>query len=595
MDYRTTNLFRACYLSAIGLGLLIASLSQLGCHHFPMSGEGGGQDALTIELPFESGYQSRCVQGAGGSYSHSYDSTLYDVDLDTPNNVDDLVFAPVGGTAYVHDENRKSGFGVHVNIDQGDYTYVIMGHLDDVLIGDGEEVAAGQLIAVEGTTGNSTGDHVHLGRHQGDASEDASWGDSVEGLIIHADDLSGDGSSDYLTSDMDCDLSTGHIFESENQTPKWHPDGTLIMVPGQSTVYLLQDGEARPFLNEDSFWSRGYDFQDLSLVSQSELNCFPQGEEIAGSASIRAVYEAGTVWLLLDNIEASDQIRYQVRSIGWQAVLKSYGVIAATYDDLQSPSAAGVDLDDYPVATSTAVFRDGTLLKETEQSTVYVVSNGTAQPIVDWDTFLRLDFYTRSIIEVDPGVVSGVQGQVGDCSADAYCLTSADLYACGGSGDDYGSSYSATGGRDDESVIEEDTGHGTSETQETTQNSSSSSSTGDLHVSWEAPSSRQFDRITLSGEYTSADGSVSGWRDLAEVTDDDQIEYRVEDANSGDRLRFSVEFENSSGSRSWSCLAPYPPGTVQGTPSATFGDSSLTVTPADDPSSDGCGLVVEIP
>jgi hypothetical protein len=594
MENRTTNLFRVCYFSAIGLGLLIMSFTQIGCYHFPEPGEGGGQDALTIELPFESGYQSRCVQGAGGSYSHSYDSTLYDVDLDTPNNVDDLVFAPVGGTAYVHDGNRKSGFGVHVNIDQGDYTYVIMGHLDDVLIGDGEEVAAGQLIAVEGTTGNSTGDHVHLGRHRGDASEDASWGDSVEGLIIHADDLSGDGDGDYLTGDMDCDLSTGHVFESENQTPKWHPDGTLIMVPGQSTVYLLQDGEARPFVNEDSFWSRGYDFQDLSLVSQSELNCFPQGEEIAGSASIRAVYEAGTVWLLLDNIEASDQIRYQVRSIGWQAVLKSYGVIAATYDDLQSPSAAGVDLDDYPVATSTAVFRDGTLLKETGQSTVYAVSDGTAQPIVDWDTFLRLDFYTRSIIEVDPGVVSGVQGQVGDCSADAYCLTSADLYACGGPSDQYGS-YEAAGGRDEDPVTEEDTGHGTSETQGSADDSSSRSSTGDLHIGWEAPSSHRYERITLSGEYTSADGSVSGWRDLAEVTNSDHIEYQIDDASSGDRLRFSVEFENSSGSRSWSCLAPYPPGTVQGTPSATFGDSSLTVTPADDPSSDGCGLTVTVP
>ncbi len=596
------NASRISFLVTVGVSVLILATLSSGCPDGYMElmamekgdGSGGGQDVIMSAMPFASGYQSRCVQGTGSSYSHMYDSTYFDVDFDTPNGENDPVFAPMGGTAYVHDANRTDGFGVHINIDQGDGTYLILGHLDDTFVGDGEEVAAGQMIGLEGTTGYSTGDHVHFGRHDGDAEEDGTDGESIEGLSINAVDLSGDGSGDYLTSEMDCDLSTGHIFESTMPTPKWHPDGTLVMTPGESTVYLLSDGLASPFLSEDSFWSRGYSFEDVSLVSNTELDCFGSGSEIDGTANIMAVYEDGLVWLLLDSVESAGKTRFLVRSTGWQAVLKSYGIIASTYDDLLTPSSASVDLDDYPIEMGYALFRDGSLLKESTKSTVYVVSDATAMPIDGWDTYLLMDFYTRSIIEVDAGVVAGVQGQVGDCSADAYCVTSENLFTCGGSAD----AYSSTGTRDDEVDEPADTGTGHDTVDETPEQSvdtqASSSGTG-LSINWQSPSSRDYSRITMSGEYTQSSGYSHGWQDLAEVSNDHAVQYDVGDARSGDSLRFSVEFEDSSGNRSWSCLAPYPSGTVQGTASADFDGSEISVTTADDPSSNGCGLLVEVP
>lgn len=577
---------------------MLFTFTQIGCYERPTGsyyGEGGGRDNVTSDLPFSVGYQSICVQGVGGSYSHRYESTYYDVDLDTPNDQDDLVYALIAGTAYVHDQDRTSGFGVHINIDLGDGTYLLLGHLDDVLIEDGEEVAAGQLLGVEGTTGNSTGDHVHLGRHDGAASEDGSWGESIEGLSIYSVDLTDDGTGDYLTSEMTCDLSHGHNYESLLSTVLWHPDGTLVMVPGVSTVYLLSGGLASPFLDEESFWSRGYDFGDLSLISSTELGCYGSGEQIDGTASLSAVYEDGTVWLLLDSVTAGQRARYQVSASGWQAVLKSYGIVASTYDDLQSALELGVDLDDYSLQSDYAVFRDGTLLKESGRSTVYVVAQGVAMPIVDWDTFLLLDYYTRTIIEVDPGVVASVQGRVGDCSADAYCVTSSDAFTCGGPGDQYGS-YESTGEREDE--MPEDAG-GDSDTpvEETTDQSDShqeSGSTG-LSLNWQSPGGVNYQRITLSGEYTESGGYSYGWQELSEVTDAASIDYSVVGAHSGDQLRFSVEFEDSSSHQSWSCLAPYPPGTVQGTASASWNGANLEVETADDPSSAGCGLQITIP
>ena len=189
-------------------------------------GLGGGQDVVPVNLPFDAGYSATCVQGVGGSYSHSSDSTYYDVDLDTPNDEDVIVYAPVDGVAYVHDADRNRNYGVHVNIDLSDGTYIVLAHLEDVFIDNGSEVAAGQMIGFEGTTGASTGDHVHIGRHRGDASEDAVYGDSVEGLsFVTADD------SDLLVSEMNCSLSGGSSYESVLATARWRPSGSLVMTP----------------------------------------------------------------------------------------------------------------------------------------------------------------------------------------------------------------------------------------------------------------------------------------------------------------------------------------------------------------------------
>src|SRR3989338_4494330 len=112
--------------------------------------QGGGAGSL-LHLPFPAGTASLCTQGAGGKYSHHGPSPAYDLDFDTSNTADKELYAPVSGTARAHSVTQTgSGFGNHLNIDRGDGTYVVIGHMKTIFVCDGCEVAAGQLIGYEG-------------------------------------------------------------------------------------------------------------------------------------------------------------------------------------------------------------------------------------------------------------------------------------------------------------------------------------------------------------------------------------------------------------------------------------------------------------
>lgn len=183
----------------------------------PDGGFGGANEPI-IHMPFETGTSWLCTQGANGSYSHQYNSTRYDVDLDTPNNPADYadVYAPVSGTVYLQYE--PNGFGFHANIDMGDGTYVVCGHFAEFLVAGGTYVTAGTLIGKAGCTGSCTGEHVHLGVHQGDANRGASQGTSIPFRVFARDNTVGGGAEPYSTSEMVCGLSSGHRYESQLPT-----------------------------------------------------------------------------------------------------------------------------------------------------------------------------------------------------------------------------------------------------------------------------------------------------------------------------------------------------------------------------------------
>ncbi len=177
----------------------------------------GGSSEPIVNMPFPVGTEWLCTQGANGSYSHTYNSTRHDVDFDTPNPPASLanLYAPTTGTAYVY--YNASGFGYHVNIDRGDGTYVVLGHLAEFAGGltSGAYVAAGTYLGKAGCTGNCTGEHVHLGVHSGNASSDANVGTSIPFRVFAADTAFNDGAEPILTDTMVCGLSGGHWYESQ--------------------------------------------------------------------------------------------------------------------------------------------------------------------------------------------------------------------------------------------------------------------------------------------------------------------------------------------------------------------------------------------
>lgn len=533
---------------------------------------GGGEDAVLVDMPFESGYSALCTQGTEDWPSHHAISTTFDVDLDTPNDADVPVFAPAGGFAHVFDTNPDDDFGLHINLDLDDGTYVIIAHLAEVFIDDQSEVAAGQLLGYEGTTGNSSGDHVHFGRHSGDASLDGIYGESFDGLIVNLED---DGlHRQLMTSEMWCGLPGGDTYTSLLATPLWHPNGSLIKTPNDPTVYLVELGNLTPFLTEDAFLSRNYDFADVALISDSELNCYGLNIGLSDMTEISAVYGAApnqAVWLLVGSLADSERYRLLVPSLGWQAVLKSWGIIASTYDDLYHEPADGGTVDEYSYA-GTANFRDGSLVSMVSDSAVYVMSDGLAMPIETWDGLLLAGWEDRVIIEVNDNEFEAIVTAQGDCATSTYCLTQTDLQTCGGFD------------QSQDEVLPS-----------TTFTEPELPTLGDLKLTWYTPSAQMVDSITLVGAVTPQGEIENPWGTVFnEVLNQSLVSVTVPGLATGDSLRFSVEFRDN-GIPSWSCLAPFPPGLVQGSVTLEYAGLYLGYTTADDPMSNGCGLTVLVP
>jgi murein DD-endopeptidase MepM/ murein hydrolase activator NlpD len=90
--------------------------------------------------------------GCPGGHFHS------GIDLAAP--IGTPVQAAAGGTARVVAD--RSGYGLHVIVDDGVGLATLYAHLDSALVASGDRLPAGGLIGTVGSSGNSTGPHLHF-------------------------------------------------------------------------------------------------------------------------------------------------------------------------------------------------------------------------------------------------------------------------------------------------------------------------------------------------------------------------------------------------------------------------------------------------
>jgi murein DD-endopeptidase MepM/ murein hydrolase activator NlpD len=86
----------------------------------------------------------------------------YHSGLDIATGYGTPVLAADSGTVVVAGWPDNSGYGIRVVIDHGNGYQTWYGHLSKVLVSAGQGVGRGQQIGLEGSTGRSTGPHLHF-------------------------------------------------------------------------------------------------------------------------------------------------------------------------------------------------------------------------------------------------------------------------------------------------------------------------------------------------------------------------------------------------------------------------------------------------
>ena len=93
------------------------------------------------------------------------------------------IHAVYGGTVLIaHPTGYNGGYGKYVVINFTDGRQAIFGHMSKVIVAEGDVVSQGDIIGYVGSTGRSTGPHVHIGFH-------GPLGNPYLGLTVNSTDL----------------------------------------------------------------------------------------------------------------------------------------------------------------------------------------------------------------------------------------------------------------------------------------------------------------------------------------------------------------------------------------------------------------------
>src|ERR1035437_62200 len=115
--------------------------------------------AFTITLPFIGSFPITQAFGVVNPMEPTPGHIHQGVDYGTPTGTQ--LFAPNNATV-TYAGWDSSGYGNLVKLDYGNGYTEFLGHLSSVAVSVGQKISAGTLLGLTGSTGNSTGPHVHV-------------------------------------------------------------------------------------------------------------------------------------------------------------------------------------------------------------------------------------------------------------------------------------------------------------------------------------------------------------------------------------------------------------------------------------------------
>lgn len=131
----------------------------------------GGGESVSLasgdwQYPFKNGYTKTSDFG----WRRLSGSDDYHKGVDLVGSGSKHIY-PVNNGTVVYVKSINGGYGNHILINHGDGVWSLYAHLSKVYVKSGQSVNKNTILGVEGSTGNSTGSHLHLEIRQ---SEDGS-------------------------------------------------------------------------------------------------------------------------------------------------------------------------------------------------------------------------------------------------------------------------------------------------------------------------------------------------------------------------------------------------------------------------------------
>ncbi len=121
----------------------------------------GSSDVRTGSAPEMQASNEFIWPAAAGYVSDPFGSDRNHKGMDIAAPYGTEIYAAADGEVIAAGWNN-GGYGYFVKIDHGDGYSTLYGHASEVLVSEGQKVSAGDVVALVGSTGDSTGNHLHF-------------------------------------------------------------------------------------------------------------------------------------------------------------------------------------------------------------------------------------------------------------------------------------------------------------------------------------------------------------------------------------------------------------------------------------------------
>lgn len=166
-----------------------------------------------------------------------------------------------------------------------------------------------------------------------------------------------------------------------------YPDSSLLQAQGEPGIWLIQNGQRRPFFSKGAFLSR-YDFASVVVVSKNELNKYEIGAPIKFPNYSLLQSPLDEVFLL-DNDK--------LRPFESKEVWKTLGFNPEEFEDISFDEFSKYELGE--AITLSSAYPTGALLQDRKTGGVFFVQNGNKYPLITKD-ILKINYPKYKIIPV---------------------------------------------------------------------------------------------------------------------------------------------------------------------------------------------------